>query len=237
MSRFIRQKIGRVIAGITATLSLVVCLIALPARTQTTPNIGNKAPQVPVLAQTQAPTPNIKKNMDTSQMSARERLSQPSPNSRRLEPLIGTWDATLSFWESAEAKPTVNKGLVTTRRWVSGTHLMDETKGTLNGKPYYRAGFLGYNNVEQQYEFVTIDNVANGLMNYKSVHDDENGNIVVYGTFAEAGFGTEVTGEMRKMRSVFRTENKDRNVLELWLTPPAAKEFLEVEFVYTRQRK
>lgn len=129
--------------------------------------------------------------------------------------MIGTWDATLSFWESTEAKPTVNKGLVTTRQWVSGTHLMDETKGTLNGKSYYRTGFLGYNNVEQQYEFVTIDNVANGLMNYKSVRDDENGNIVVYGTFAEAGFGKEVTGEMRKMRSVFRIENKDRNVLEL----------------------
>lgn len=238
MARFTNQKIWRGIAGIAATLSFLVCLTTLRAQTQTNSNTDGNTSQLQEL--TQPATENRGTNMNTSQMTARERMFVPAANNRKLEPLIGKWNVQFTFRESEKATPVVSRDITCTRRWLSNTlYMLDETQGTLNAKPYYRAGILGYNNLDQQYEWITVDNVGPGLMiyhDYSGATDDASNVINLHGRFTEAGFGKELIGAQRKIRNVFRIESNDRHVIELWITRPASKEFREVEMVFTRQK-
>ena len=47
-----------------------------------------------------------------------------------------------------------------------GRFIEDTTEGTLMGAPLWRRGWLGYSNMDQRYEWITIDSVNTTMMTY-----------------------------------------------------------------------
>lgn len=168
--------------------------------------------------------------------------AQPGAGQRALQPLAGTWKVEKSLFVAIGTpdKPARGEGMTTKREWIGdGRFLHDVTQGSFNGQPYFRAGFLGYNNMDQRYEWVTADNFTPTLMAYQA----RNGSgpnvsgqpIDMKGQFTDLGITGEANvGKNIPMRTVIRIESENRHVFEIYFTPPGGTEVLADRMVFTR---
>jgi quinol monooxygenase YgiN len=199
----------------------VACLLALPASTQNPQAQSTTQQAVPAWAQ----------------------RGMPSEGHAALEPLIGAWRVHKSIYgtmgRSPDLPPIVSDEITTTREWVADhRYIQDTTTGSVEGKPYWRRGWLGYSNMDLRYEWVTIDSLNTTMMIYLGKPGTgKKMPIDLTGVFTDQGVVNEQTvGKSVGMRTVIRIESKDRHVFELYFTPPGAKEQLADRSVYTRVR-
>lgn len=168
----------------------------------------------------------------------------PNEMHKRLEALVGEWKVEKKTFMAGGSleKPLESKGLICRREWIEGTgnrFLRDETKGTVGGNPYYRLGILGYSTIDKRYEWNTVDALNSMMMTYKGAKDSgsSSGDIVMSGEFSDQGvLGDSYVGKTIGQRTVIKIESPDRNVFELYFTPPGEKERLVDRAIYTRQK-
>lgn len=172
------------------------------------------------------------------------RNGQPGAMHKRLDVLVGEWNVKklLFIAGGTPEKPIVSSGMICRRYWISETgnrHMRDVTQGTLGGNPYYRLGILSYSTVDKNYEWNTVDATNSMMMNYKGVKNSgkARGDIVMSGEFTDQGiFGSASVGKTIGQRTVIKIESSDRNVIELYFTPPGKKERLADRSIYTRRK-
>jgi hypothetical protein len=167
------------------------------------------------------------------------RRGLPGPGHAALKPLEGTWRVQMSVYIvlGTRDKPAVSNEIICRREWVAGgRYLRDVTEGTLAGAPYYRQGLLGYSNVDQRYEWVTVDGTNANMMIYLgSTGAGPQVPIIMSGVFTDQGWlGEETAGKAVGMRTVIRIENNDRHIFDLYFTPPGGEEVLVDRKVYSR---
>jgi hypothetical protein len=209
-------------------LSSIICFIA--ALPFVSADDGNSASPAPVAAQ-----------MD---MPAWMRRGQPGPGHAALEPLIGTWRVQMSIYaalgRSPHEPPIVSDDVICRRDWVAGgRYIEDTTQGTVAAAPYWRRGWLGYSNMDDRYEWVTIDAVNTTIMRYAGTpgSGDETP-ISMSGVFTDQGVAGESTvGKPVGMRALIKIESNDRHIFELYFTPPGKPEVLATRGIYTRVRR
>lgn len=164
----------------------------------------------------------------------------PGAGHTALIPLVGSWRVELSVFgamgRSPSLPPIVSKDIRATRSWVAdGQYIEDTTEGTLEGRPYWRRGWLGYSNIDGCYEWVTIAPRVPMMIYRGKPGSGDRTPIEVTGVFTDQGVVSEETvGKPVVQRTVFRIENDDRQVSELYFTPPGGKEQLALRLVYTR---
>lgn len=163
----------------------------------------------------------------------------PGAGQHSLAPLAGTWAVEKSLYVAigTPESPAVSTGMTTTRKWIGdGRFLHSTTRGTIGGQPYFRTGLLGYNNIDERYEWVTADNFTPLLMSYAADEGSGIGDpIDMKGSFSDLGLtGEENVGKSIPMRTVIRIDDDDRHVFELYFTPPGGAEVLADRMVFTR---
>ena len=84
----------------------------------------------------------------------------PGTGHAALAPLIGSWRVEMSIYgtmgRSPDLPPIVSHDIRAAKVWVAdGQYIEDTTEGTVDGKPYWRRGWLGYSNLDRRYEWVT----------------------------------------------------------------------------------
>jgi hypothetical protein len=168
----------------------------------------------------------------------------PGPGHRALEPLVGTWKVHMSihgtFGRNPDDPPIVSEDLICHREWVGGgRYLEDTTQGTAAGGRYWRRGWLGYSNMDQRYEWVTVDAVNTTMMSYAGAPGSGSKMpITMSGVFTDQGVAGEASvGKSVPMRTVIKIENDDRHVFELYFTPSGRGEVLATRQVYTRVKE
>ena len=124
-------------------LVAVACVLALPTLAQNPVNTGEATPT----AQEAVP--------------AWVERGIPGAGHAVLAPLVGSWRVELSIYgtmgRSPDLPPIVSHDIRTTRVLIAdGHYIEDTTEGTVEGKPYWRRGWLGYSNIDRRYEWVTI---------------------------------------------------------------------------------
>jgi hypothetical protein len=145
-----------------------------------------------------------------------------------------------TFGRSPDEPPIVADGLNCRREWVAGgRYLEDLTEGTMAGGPYWRKGWLGYSNMDQRYEWVTIDGTNSNMMSYASASGSGSKiPISMSGVFTDQGVaGEQYVGKRVRMRTLIKIENNDRHIFELYFTPPGKEEVLASRAIYTRANK
>jgi hypothetical protein len=165
----------------------------------------------------------------------------PGTGHAKLNALIGTWRVHKSIYgtmgRSPDLPPIVSNDITTRRDWVADGHYIEDlTEGKVDGKPYWRKGWLGYSIMDRRYEWVTIDSLNTTMMRYLAKEGSgEEMPISMTGFFTDQGVVNEKTvGKPVGQRTVIRIENDDRHIFELYFTPPGAKEQLADRSVYTR---
>jgi hypothetical protein len=168
--------------------------------------------------------------------------AQPGPGQAALQPLVGKWKVEKSLYVAVGTPehPAKGESMVTERVWIAnGRFLQDVTRGTIGGQSYFRTGFLGYNNMDRCYEWVTADGFTPTMMIYRGTPGA--GPIfpaTLQGSFTDLGVtGEKNVGKLVRMRTVIRIEGDDRHVFEIYFTAPNAKEVLADRMIYTRLRE
>lgn len=166
----------------------------------------------------------------------------PGAGQAALAPLVGSWRVEMSIYgtmgRSPDLPPIVSRDIRTTRVWVAdGQYIEDTTEGMVEGNPYWRRGWLGYSNLDRRYEWVTIAPRVPMMIYLGKKGSGEQMPIEVTGVFTDQGVVSEQTvGKPVGQRTVIRIESNDRNVSELYFTPPGGKEQLALRLVYTRMK-
>jgi hypothetical protein len=197
----------------------------------TIPNLVMLAVLVPVLA-LPAPAQNP--------VPAWVQRGQPGAGHAALAPLLGSWNVELSIYgtmgRSPGLPPLVSRDIRTTRvRIADGHYIEDTTEGMVDGKPYWRRGWLGYSNIDRRYEWVTVAPSVPMMIYLGKPGSSDRMPIEMTGVFTDQGVVSEQTvGKSVGQRTLIRIENQDRHVFELYFTPPQGKVQLAMRMVYTR---
>ena len=173
------------------------------------------------------------------EMPAWAQRGLPGRGHAALQPLVGTWrvENALYIAVGTRDKPAVSNDLICRREWVGdGRYLRDVTEGTMAGGRYWRMGLLGYSNMDDRYEWITVDGFNAGMMIYFGApRAGSESPIVMSGVFTDQGvLGEQAAGKPVGMRTVIRIESNDRHTFELYVTPPGEQELLADRKVYTR---
>ncbi len=172
---------------------------------------------------------------DTAASTANERFARPGVHHQRLQPLVGRWRVRQTVRADAGAQPVAFEGITACRGWLEGGGVLYEVmEGAPNGRPFTRVALLTYNNIEQRFELASTDTRTPGVMSLQNVSDDGGRSITFHQTFTLGGRGRELSGQTVRLRHVLHVESAGRAVMQQFWTLPAAREFLAIEYVYTR---
>ena len=164
----------------------------------------------------------------------------PGPEHAALAPLLGSWRTELSVYgamgRSPDLPPIVSRDIRTIRVWIADGQFIEETmEGILDGRPYWRRGWLGFSNIDRRYEWVTVAPRVPMMIYFSEPGVSERQSIDLTGVFTDQGvLGEKTVGQTVVQRTVFRIESNDRHICELYFTPPGGKEQLALRFVHTR---
>ena len=169
------------------------------------------------------------------------RRGLPGPHHEALQALAGRWQVEMGIYgtlgRDPKAPPITSNGMTTVREWIGGgRYLQDTTEGEVGGHAYWRRGWLGHSNMDQAYEWVTVDSSNANMMIYRSARMPAPASrIELKGVFTDQGVtGERNSGRRLAMRTEIRIDSADRHVIELFFTPPGGREVLATRQTYTR---
>jgi hypothetical protein len=160
-----------------------------------------------------------------------------------LEEMAGTWTVTQRMWPAAGAAPIELVPAIAKRRLVGDSYLQEVMQAAEPNGPqnFTRTAIFDYNAVNKQYEYFSIDTRAPQMMFERNFEGNvaSNGDIKLYGgSFVAPQWGQTKNAAFRYRLTVGKIVN-NRQTVRLYLTPQFgadAKEFLAMEYVYTRQQ-
>lgn len=171
-------------------------------------------------------------------MDALVKRTSPGLGQAQLKPLLGRWQVVkTNYLLGPGGKPVTSERMTTERVMIGdGRFVSDVTTGLLGGRPYFRTGLLGYNNIAKRYEWVTADNITPLLMSYQGRDGTEPGaRVDMLGSFADPGvMGESNVGKSVAMRTEIRIIDADHHEIDLYFTPAGQPEKLVDKMVYTR---
>ena len=144
---------------------------------------------------------------EAAAMAAYGRAMTPGEHHAKLAELEGTWAMTVTSWMQPGADPVVTEATSASKMVMGGRYLHDSVEGTAMGMPFTGMGWTGYNNVSERYEATWIDNFGTGIFTSHGQWDDEEGGIVMHGSYVDPIAGTKT-----KVKTVSRMEGPDKTI-------------------------
>jgi len=174
----------------------------------------------------QQPTPEqLKAGMDAMMKAA-----APGEPHKKLEALVGTWDATVKTYMRPDAQPAVSHAVGTNKTILGGRYIQQDFNGEFMGAPFSGVGYFGYDNLKKQYIAAWMDNMGTGLMTLTGTMDSPT-QYTFKGTAADPMSGKDTPFEERLTIS-----DNDHHMLEMYGPTPDGKMFKMMEISYSRKK-
>src|SRR5689334_22239372 len=98
-----------------------------------------------------------------AEMEAMMKAGAPGDAHKKLDSLVGSWDATVKTWMQPGA-PMESHG-TSQNTWVLGGRWVEERfTGDFMGMPFNGVGYTGYDNIKKQYVGTWMDNMSTSVM-------------------------------------------------------------------------
>ncbi len=99
----------------------------------------------------------------TPEQEAWMKAATPGQHHRYLEALVGDFTADVKIWMTPDSEPMEFTGTLS-REWVLDGHFVKETiKADSPMGPFEAIGFVGYNNIDGQYESIWLENASTAI--------------------------------------------------------------------------
>lgn len=173
--------------------------------------------------------PGMPPEMSPDMLAAIE-AGMPGEHHKYLDQLIGEWEGMFKIWMEPGAEPMISKGAVN-RKWILDGRFVQEVVAVMSDVgPFTGIGFLGYNNVDGQYEAVWMDSMSSGIYFETATYDPETKILTTRGTHRDPA-----SGHVHHNRGMMDMSNPDRHVYLAYMTGPDGKEHKSFEGVTERR--
>jgi hypothetical protein len=165
-------------------------------------------------------------------MAKWQEFAMPGDGHKALESMVGTWDYTVTWWETPESQPQKSTGSSEVK-WIMGGRFLEQTaKGTAMGQEFQGMGLMGYDNMKKEYNGIWIDNMGTGMMTSSGTYDPATKTFTEKGTFS----CPQEEGGEKAFRGVTTMTSPDKYTYEMFVTGNDGKEARMMEIVYTRKK-
>ena len=165
---------------------------------------------------------------EKAMMEMMAKAATPGEHHKKLEPLVGKFDAKVTSWTDP-SKPPLQSTATCERKWVLGGRYVEEQfSGTFMEQPFNGIGYTGYDNVGKKYVSIWMDSMSTGIMDMKGTLT---GNAI-----AETGSMVDpMSGKPMNLKSKMTVTDKDHHTFEMWGPAPDGKMFKMLEITYSRK--
>lgn len=165
-------------------------------------------------------------------MLAALEAGMPGPHHKYLDPLIGEWEGMFKIWMEPGAEPMISRGTAK-REWVlDGRFVHEIIEAEMDWGSFRGMGYLGYNNVDGQYEAIWMDSTSTGIYFETASYDPDKKVMTSRGTYRDPA-----SGKVYNSRGMMDMSNPDRHVYLAYMTGPDGREFKSFEGVTERKVK
>lgn len=179
-------------------------------------------------AQQEGDQPAMTQEMQ-EEMAAWMKLAQPGPHHEHLAPFVGSWKGEVKMWMAPDTPPMVNDGAAEVS-WIMGGRYLDwKQTGDFGGSPFEGRAIEGYNNGEQRYESMWIDNFGTLILYYTGACSDDGARRKMETTFTDP-----MTGGTIFYRSEYSWTDADHYTFTAYMDKGAG-EFKNMEIRWARQ--
>jgi hypothetical protein len=160
------------------------------------------------------------------------KYAAPGPNHKLLEPLVGSWNVTTRMWMYPTEPVDTSSGTSESKWIMGGRYVSEEVTGSAMGMPFHGMGITGYDNYNQKFVNVWLDEMSTGLMLSSGKADSSGKLFTMTGTYDDY-----ITGMKNKpFKTIIRIIGNDKHVNEMYDIAPDGKEFKNFEATYTRKK-
>ena len=170
---------------------------------------------------------------EKAMMDAMMKAATPGEPHKKLEAMVGTFDATVKMWMDPSKPPEESAGK-SESRWVLGNRYVQETyEGTFMGQPFSGIGYTGYDNITKNYTGTWMDSGSTSMMNMTSTGaTDPAGKVMSFaGTMYDP-----MTGKACKLTTKVTFADNDHHMMEMWGPDPSGKVYKMMEITYVRKK-
>ncbi|HYK90591.1 MAG TPA: DUF1579 domain-containing protein [Acidobacteriota bacterium] len=159
------------------------------------------------------------------------KLATPGEAHKKLDLLVGTWNAKNTMWMDPSKPPTVSKG-TSEQKWVLGGRFLEQRfEGEFMGMPFSGLGYSGYDNYKKKYIGVWMDTAGTAMMNTAGSFD-RSGKVMN----STARMDDFTTGKVVTVSEKVTFVNNDEVRMEMFGPGPDGKDYRMMEIVYTRKK-
>lgn len=163
-------------------------------------------------------------------MEAMAKYGTPGEHHKLLEPGIGKWNLTATWWAEPGGELQVSTATSECKWILGGRYVQENISGEMGGNPFHGIGFAGYDNFKEKYFSFWIDEMSTAYMISEGTVDSTGKVFTMYGTYDDP-----MTGEKgRKYKSVTRVVDNNTQLHEMYDYDPDGKEWKSFEVKYTR---
>lgn len=162
-------------------------------------------------------------------MEAMQKAATPGDAHKKLEAMVGTFDAKVKMWMDP-SKPAEESSGTSENAWVLGNRFVESKyEGTFMGQPFSGIGYTGYDNVTKKYVGTWMDTASTGVMVSKGTMT---GNVMK----SSATMADPMTGKMTTMTMKTSVADNDHHTMEMWGPGPDGKTYKMMEIEYNRKK-
>ncbi len=162
------------------------------------------------LAEEKGTSPGLDPKME-EMMKKAETAGKPGPHHKKLDPLVGEWNAEVKSWMTPGAPPVVTKGTAKSNWVMNGRFVQEEFTGDFFGKPFHGMSLLGYDNTKQKYQMSWVDDASTSMFTSEG-EAGENGKTLTF----EGKYACPVTGRKdTPMKQVLTILSEDKHLFEM----------------------
>ncbi len=129
----------------------------------------------------------------TPEQKAMMKAATPGKHHQYLEALIGDFTADVKIWMTPDSEPMEFTGTLS-REWVLDRHFIMETVKADSPMGSFEAiGFVGYNNIDGQYESIWLENHSTAINSGSGMYNPETKTLFMMGKHRDPATGQLIT--------------------------------------------
>lgn len=165
--------------------------------------------------------PHVKAMMDAG---------TPGEFHKQLENLIGEFDAEVKIWKTPDSEPMKFTGTVT-RQWIlDGRFIKEIVKAQGEMGPFEGLGFIGYNNIDGQYETIWMESMSTAIIKGSGSYNPDKKEF-----FTMSKYRNPYTHKLITHWKKIELGNSSRQVATGWQTTVDGRDFKSFEGVFERK--
>lgn len=152
----------------------------------------------------------------------------PAAEHAQLAASEGSWRTEMTYWASADAKPSVVRGMCDIRMILGGRYQQSVYRSD-DGKGFEGVGYIAYDNARKMYISTWMDNTTTGVVYLEGNYDGSEASTEMEGKCTEV-----VACRQRGMRQITRNIDENTQIMETYESRPGTNEYKSMEIKFTR---